>query len=53
MDTAVNDNQVSNNAAGTQTTQERSRAYPLRSHRSAVEVLTDKNQKPYAQAKLT
>jgi hypothetical protein len=53
MDTAVNDNQVSNNAAGTDTTQERSRAYPLRGHLSAVEFATDKNTKPYAKAKLT
>ena len=53
MDTAVNDNQVSNNAAGTETTQERSRAYPLRGHLSAVEFATDKNTKPYAKAKLT
>ena len=54
MDTAVNDNnQVSNNAAGTQTTQERSRAYPPRGHLSAVEMLTDKNNKPYAKVKLT
>ncbi|MGF9763080.1 hypothetical protein AAII07_48825 [Microvirga sp. 0TCS3.31] len=53
MDTAVNDNQVSNNASGTQTTQERSRAYLLRGHLSAVEMLTDKNSKPYAKAKLT
>jgi hypothetical protein len=38
---------------GTQTTQERSRAYPLRGHLSAVEMLTDKNNKPYAKVKLT
>ncbi|KFG67639.1 hypothetical protein [Microvirga sp. BSC39] len=53
MDTAVNDNQVSKNAAGTESTQERSRAYPLRGHLSAVEFATDKNQKPSAKAKLT
>jgi hypothetical protein len=53
MDTAVNDNQVSNNASGTQTTQERSRAYPMHGHLSAVEMLTDKNSKRYAKAKLT
>jgi hypothetical protein len=53
MDTAVNDNQVSNNVSGTQVSQDRSPAFPVRGHLSAVELSTDKNQKPYAKAKLT
>ena len=41
MDTAVNDNQVSNNVSGTQVSQDRSPAFPVRGHLSAVEVSTE------------
>jgi hypothetical protein len=53
MDTAVNDNQVSNNVSDSQMTQKQSPAFPVRGHLSAVEVSKDKNDKPYAKAKLT